>query len=56
MDSREKYMPGPVEEEQSVLDLGTLLLMGAVTVVSISLMVLGAVKLGELVRIAMRWW
>jgi hypothetical protein len=56
MDSQEKYVQEPVEEEQPRLDLGTLVLMGAVTVVSISLMVLGVVKFGELVRIAMRWW
>ncbi len=51
MDRREKYVPGPVREERPVLDLGTVLLMGAVTVVSMTLLVLGAVKLGELVRL-----
>lgn len=57
MDSREKYMPVPVEEERPALDLRTVEMMGVLAVALFSLMVLGAVKFGELVlRVAMRWW
>lgn len=51
MEKYEEYVPGPIDEEDQVLDLGTIVIMGAITVVSVSLMVLGAVKLGELVRL-----
>jgi hypothetical protein len=46
----------PEPEPRPVLDLGTVVVMGVLTVVSFTLMVLGAVKLGELVRLAVRWW
>jgi hypothetical protein len=56
MDRSDKGLPGLAEEPRPVLDLGTVVLMGVITVASFSLMVLGALKLGELVRIALRWW
>jgi hypothetical protein len=56
MDRQKKYIPGLVPEQRPGLDLGTVVLMGVITVASFSLMVLGALKLGELVRIALRWW
>jgi hypothetical protein len=43
-------------DQDPALDLGVVVIMGAVTVVSLTLMVLGVLKLAELVRIATRWW
>lgn len=51
MDRREKYVPVLVPEQRPGLDLGTVVLMGVITVASFTLMVLGAIKLGELVRL-----
>lgn len=46
----DKYVPGIVPESRPVIGMGVVLLIGAVVVAAFCLMVLGALKLGELVR------